>query len=101
MFGNRLSTEQIVRCHAESRNAIGRRLASVFQTDLSANLPDRLERSLDKLREADLRAAGTEMNNQRYQQHNYGVDWIDISLLLTVAGLAAVLAVAAAWIGLR
>jgi hypothetical protein len=57
MFINQLSTEQIARCHAESRKAIGRRIASVYETDLSANLPDRLERLLDELREVDAQEA--------------------------------------------
>jgi hypothetical protein len=101
MFSNRLSPEQIARCHAESRKAIGRRIASIYETDLPANLPDQLERLLDKLREVDSRAAGPEMSNQRYRRDDHGVDWLDISLLLIVAVLAGMLAIAAAWIGLR
>jgi hypothetical protein len=58
MFSNRLSTEQIARCHAESRKAIGRRIGSIYETDLSTNLPDRLERLLDELCEVDAHSGG-------------------------------------------
>lgn len=98
MFINRL---QIARCHAESRKAIGRRIACVYETDLSANPPERLERLLDELREVDAHEAERAQSLQRYRPDDHGADWLDISLLLIVAALAAVLAIAAAWIGLR
>jgi hypothetical protein len=41
------------------------------------------------------------MSDQRYRRDGHGADWLDISLLLIVAALAAILAMAAAWIGLR
>ena len=56
MFSNRLSNEQIARCHAEGRKAIGRGVASMYESDLSASLPDRMERLIDKLREVDAHA---------------------------------------------
>jgi hypothetical protein len=41
------------------------------------------------------------MSDQRYRRDDHGADWLDISLLLIVAVLAAAVAIAAAWIGLR
>jgi len=53
MFSNRLSAEQTARCHAASRAAIGRRIASIYNADLSENLPEPLQRLLEELGKSD------------------------------------------------